>query len=334
MTSIVACIGDLHFKTNNTNQTTEACTEIVNLIKELDDLKLIVVMGDVLDSHNRMYVDPFNRAYKFIQKLAKLSKVMVLVGNHDYINNSQFLSTQHSLLSFNNIKNVTVVDRVLMDQIDDCRLVFCPYVSPGRFEEALDTVENWNDANVIFAHQEIKGCRQGPIISTEGDEWPSNRPLVVSGHIHDSHWVNENVYYTGSSIQVAHGESGFKQLTCIKLNAKANSRRIVAIPLKVTQKRTYYLNCENFKKWKLPENVIAKIVVSGTAGEISLLERSTRYRRLVNEGVTISSRKVESVDELEDLNIEELESFESILDGLIDRDPISKRLKAMLRELS
>ena len=48
--------------------------------------------------------------------------------------------------------NTIVVDTVITETINGQKFVFVPYVSPGRFEEALNTSkEKWNDAACIFA---------------------------------------------------------------------------------------------------------------------------------------------------------------------------------------
>ena len=77
---------------------------------------------------------------------------------------------------------------------------------PGRFHEALGT-KKWTDATCIWAHQEFYGCKMGAIVSVEGDKWDLHSPLVISGHIHSKQRPQENVYYSGSAMQHAFGES-------------------------------------------------------------------------------------------------------------------------------
>ncbi len=65
-------------------------------------------------------------------------------------------------------------------------------------------VEN---VNCIFAHQEFYGCKMGAIESIEGDKWDHSFPLVISGHIHSEQRPQKNIFYPGSVIQHAFGES-------------------------------------------------------------------------------------------------------------------------------
>jgi len=130
-------------------------------------------------------------------------------------NNQQFLTDNHWLNCLKKWKNVVIVDRPVTETIDDELFVFCPYVFPGRFTEALNTLDiDWKNASGIFAHQEFAGCKMGAIVSVEGDKWPVDNPYVISGHIHSKQIIQENIYYTGSAMQHAFGESE-KKYCCI-----------------------------------------------------------------------------------------------------------------------
>ena len=47
----------------------------------------------------------------------------------------------------------------------------------------------------------------GAIISVEGDKWSLKFPNVISGHIHERQIPQKNIYYPGSAMQHAFGES-------------------------------------------------------------------------------------------------------------------------------
>ncbi len=47
----------------------------------------------------------------------------------------------------------------------------------------------------------------GAIESIEGDKWDHSFPLVISGHIHSEQRPQKNIFYPGSVIQHAFGES-------------------------------------------------------------------------------------------------------------------------------
>jgi hypothetical protein len=92
-------------------------------------------------------------------------------------------------------QRVTIIDRA--QRHGD--LVFIPYVPKGRLEEALSGVD-MNGCKCVFAHQEFRGARmnaRGSFFSPDGDIWPEDAPLVISGHIHGTQQVGRNVYYPG-----------------------------------------------------------------------------------------------------------------------------------------
>ena len=101
----ILAIGDPHFKTTNIKESTEMVNAIYNLLeKEQDNLDFIIVMGDILDRHETIHVNPLTLAVKFLLTLATKKKTYVLIGNHDRPNNSDFLSDYHPFVGLNNIK--------------------------------------------------------------------------------------------------------------------------------------------------------------------------------------------------------------------------------------
>ena len=147
------------------------------------------------------------KAYEFIDAVRKLCKTYILVGNHDHINGTQFLTSNHWLNGLKEWDNVIVVDTVLQDCIKGEKFIFSPYVPPGRFEDALNTLEDdWKDTLCIFAHQEFYGCKMGGVLSVEGDKWSLDYPNIISGHIHDNQTIQKNIYYPGSSLEISYGQ--------------------------------------------------------------------------------------------------------------------------------
>jgi DNA repair exonuclease SbcCD nuclease subunit len=203
-------IGDIHIKFNNFKE----IELLEEKIQKLDFLiTFIVIAGDVLDTHEKINTQLLNKAYNFIKICREKAPVYILVGNHDYINNQQFLTTNHWMNGLKEWKDVFIVDKPVFYKDESNRsgpkglYVFMPYVPVGRFVEALTTITlyDWKQATCIFAHQEIKNCKMGPIQSIEGDEWDLNWPMLISGHIHERQSVQKNVLYPGSVINHSFG---------------------------------------------------------------------------------------------------------------------------------
>lgn len=210
-------IGDLHFKTNNIAQLAEATEKILDIVDQHPELDFVVVLGDVHDKFQYIHSQLLTNVSKFFNKLKAKKPLYVLVGNHDRCNNSDFLSDVHPFNDFKGQENIYIADHVLDYTIKGHRLLFVPYVPPGRFMEALETVENPLNCDLIFAHQEFYGVHMGAIVSTKGDKWEIFYPWVITGHIHDYNFNKHNIIYVGTPIQHNYNESPNKTISMFLL---------------------------------------------------------------------------------------------------------------------
>lgn len=323
-------IGDVHIKTDNSEEIDILMTEIERVCLE-EKYDYIVVGGDVMHYHERLFTQCLNKSLYFLNKLSRIAYTYVLVGNHDYINNSEFLTENHWMNSLKTVNNLKIVDTVLEE--DD--FIMCPYVYCGRFIEALETkTKKWMDKKLIFAHQEFRGCKMGAIISTEGDEWKEDYPFVISGHIHDNQKIGSNIYYPGTPLQHSFGDSDIRVLCNISLNSHSKIPEIVDIPLNVPKKRIVKTNLINLKN-------IAKTIISNTTNstdsikikldvsneEFKLFKETKEYKQLMNSGVKIQiNKKRENKDDRKedvekDMNRDNgEENFTYILENMIETD--------------
>jgi DNA repair exonuclease SbcCD nuclease subunit len=284
----ILCIGDPHFKVSNIDEVNIFIERIIKLTEEIKP-DFIVMMGDLLDTHEKIHSIPLNKAYEFIDKLRKISITYCIVGNHDYYNNSQFLTQNHWLNGMKEWKNVVIVDKVELLEINGFKYLFCPYVYPGRFKEAIDTMDvDLNDIDCIYAHQEFYGCKMGAIVSTEGDKWDINSPFVISGHIHSNQTPQENIYYPGSSMQHAFGESDRNIIPVLTFIEKKIKPDIEEIDLGLPRKKIIYKDIENIKNFEIKdtENKI-KLSISGCYEEFKTFKKTGKYKDLIKKGVKV-----------------------------------------------
>jgi DNA repair exonuclease SbcCD nuclease subunit len=219
-------IGDPHFKVSNIPDVEIFLSELKKLL-EKEKFDFIVNLGDLLDTHRKLDTEPLIKAKEFFELLSSHAPLFSLVGNHDMINNSQFLTNKNWLHTFKNSKlNMTIVEDVVIRNIKGKNFIFMPYVSDGRFNEALQTSEetmkliNENNVVCIFAHQLFSNVKMGAITSSEVEDWKYPIP-IISGHIHEKQKIKTDesyIYYTGSSMQHAFGESSDKTLAKISVN--------------------------------------------------------------------------------------------------------------------
>lgn len=211
---VCLAIGDPHFKINNTSHSQEFVDKSLEFIDQNPIIDIIVVLGDVHDKHQVAHTVISTAVSEYFRQLQARKPLFIVVGNHDRPNNQDHLSSIHSFNDMKSWSNTYVVDQVLDVTINDFRLVFVPYVYPGRFNEALNTIDDpLHKTAMIFAHQEFEGVKMGHIKSVKGDKWHKGFPWIVTGHIHD-YWFNgQNIIYTGTPMQHAFGDSADKTIS-------------------------------------------------------------------------------------------------------------------------
>lgn len=326
-------IGDVHIKTDNSEEIDILMMEIERICLE-EKYDYIVVGGDVMHYHERLFTQCLNKSLYFLNKLSKIAYTYVLVGNHDYINNSEFLTENHWMNSLKTVNNLKIVDKVIEE--DD--FIMCPYVYCGRFVEALETkTKNWMDKKIIFAHQEFRGCKMGAIISTEGDEWKEEFPFVISGHIHDNQKIGSNIYYPGTPLQHSFGDSDTRVLCSISIDKISKRLEIIDMPLNVPKKRIVKTNLVNLKN--ITKNILSdtsnsndsvKIKLDVSNEEFKLFKETKEYKQLMNSGVKIQINKKkenrENKDEIKEDDEKKLykedneTNFTYILENMIGTD--------------
>lgn len=289
MTVTTLFIGDPHFQINNLPDIELFIPKISNLISSKDP-DFVVVAGDLLHTHERLHTTVLNKAYDFIDSIRKLKKTYILVGNHDYISNTQFLSENHWMNSMKEWDNVEIIDKVKLEEIGGCLFTFVPYVYPGRFKEALSTVglDKCLDSTCIFAHQEFKGCKMGAIISEDGDVWGEKDPYVVSGHIHSKQSPQSNVYYPGTPMQIAFGESENNIVPLISFSPGDKRHVVEEFKLDLPCKKIVYMDVDNIGEFNddIGTDKI-RITLSGNYDQFKAVKKTKKYKDIIGKGVKV-----------------------------------------------
>jgi metallophosphoesterase superfamily enzyme len=275
----ILCIGDIHYRNASVMENDLLSKKIKEQIKKTSP-DLVVFLGDLLHNHGTTYVQPFNQVTDLLYDVGQLCETMVIVGNHDYINNSQFLTSNHFLTPFKRFQGVTVVDTV----IKRGDFIFAPYVPPDRLVEALNTVEDWKSAKAIFCHQDFYGVELNGIKMEHGDKWPETFPLVISGHIHEHQWLQKNICYVGTPYMTTFAETDEKAISLFEFAEKMTHTRIdVGMPKKLT----VTLPVEQAKEFKVPTNTHVRLVVEGESSELTAFRKTQPYTKLIDKNVKV-----------------------------------------------
>lgn len=246
----ILTIGDPHFKVDNTLETDILKNSIVSYLTK-NEIDMVVVMGDILDRFGNIKTDPLCRAVDFLKSIRQCTQayLYILIGNHDRINNQDFLTSLHPFTAVKGWDKTVVVDISRVDTFstksgDKFLLSFVPYVPPGKFNLALQesgviipqasstsslssssvtsssstslpekSLIQLSNISCIFAHQEAKNAKMGAVVSSSGDEWPLNFPLCISGHVHDYDELQPNFIYIGAPYQQSFGDKTGKTIS-------------------------------------------------------------------------------------------------------------------------
>lgn len=289
MSLTVLFIGDPHFQVGNMVEVDFFMDRIQSLAMDRQP-DLIVIAGDILHDHERIHTMALNKAYDFVNNMRLIAQTYVLVGNHDLCNNQQFLTKNHWMNGMKEWTNTVIVDEVLQLTMKGQKLVFVPYVPPGRFDEALQTLgDDSTTASCIFAHQEFYGCKMGAIVSVEGDRWPLDAPYVVSGHIHSRQTPQSNVYYPGAAMQHAFGESTKNIIAHMTFDPIGDCPYTLdEVDLLLPRKKIVYVDVEGLEKYVVNDTTDQiKLTVKGDYEEFKALKKTQKYKEIVAKGVKI-----------------------------------------------
>ena len=326
-------VGDPHFRKDNLPVMKDICSEIIEKVTKKKYDKLIC-LGDVLHTHNVIDVHCLDLAVNFFVELSKILHTIIIIGNHDRPNNSDFLSDLHPFAALKGKDNITVVDKVV--RLDES--IYVPYVPPGRFKEALATIDydpenSDNHPEFIFSHQEFKGVHMGAIVSEDGDEWNEEYPLIISGHIHDYQILNGNIVYVGTPYQTTFSESENKSLMELDTEKRKLTRcSLKRIPKFKTVRVTAKTLAKLDQKLEKLSGYNVKVVIKVDSLDLDKLRQCPEYKSLFDK-----VKKIELKVESKELSKAEQyvkdnsgKSLEDILFKLLEGD---KECLAMVKVL-
>jgi UDP-2,3-diacylglucosamine pyrophosphatase LpxH len=299
------CVGDIHLKLvgkgDHTNDSTLFGQRVIQLRDQVTNYSrklkadMIVVMGDVLHTHERLHVDEMNCAIELLDYWALSCPTIVLVGNHDMRTNHEYCSSTHWMTTLKGHANLTVVDKPMWFG----NIVAMPYVYPGRMLEALDQyTPGWHKAHAILAHQEIYGAKMGAITSCIGDKYSEEFPLLISGHIHQKQWPQSNVYYTGSSLVHCYGDDSTPTIAmvCLANPFSDHMTKIKEYEIESPKHWTGTMQCtDNIPH--IPPGTIAKmIVLVGSSDEAKTWSKSNMCMELQKKNIHVVLRRKKYVN--------------------------------------
>lgn len=320
----ILLVGDIHVTQKNTDTIKMLFTQVKNVIQD-KKISYCIVMGDILHTHEKLHTTALNCAVEFLRGISKLCpNTFVLVGNHDYINNSQFLSNNHWMNCLKHEK-LTIVDTVICADIcKEKKICLCPYVPDGKFITAISKTLDDKKIGAYFSHVCINGMKMGGITVENADDWKESYPSLFVGHEHTFQVVSKNCICTGSCTSTSFSESSDKYLIVVNIPSKGE---VIwdKITLDLPRKKTlYFASVQDLKTQNEEKKLLFldkkslceyKIIVHGHKEMFDAFTKTILYKNLTEKVVKIIHKeKIDSVVIEEDvtLPVKKCEDFFSV----------------------
>ena len=302
----VLCVGDPHFKVSNVPESDDMTNKLVKIAQHIKP-KIIVLLGDILHTHEKIHVSPLMRAEKLVRLMSEIAPTFVLIGNHDRPNNSTYMTNDHAFNAMKQWPNTYVVDEKVVDaNIGGYRFLFVPYVFPSLFVSTLTHEKKGvpnplKNTTAIFCHQEFLNAKMGMIESRVGDPWDKNNPLIISGHIHDYDRLQPNLIYIGTPMQ--HGFSDctndktISLFTFSKTNTDTTNENMTEwkedrIDLGMIKRVIVYITPEQIHTYEPPLDKLIKLTIRGDLASIAAVRKLDKIKELRKLGISICFKTI------------------------------------------
>ncbi len=177
----------------------ELLIKSMNWVNELavkENCSSMICLGDFFDKSQ--LIDEEIQALREI-KWNKLHTTY-LVGNHE----SSVASLDFSTVGLFRNKRVDVVSKVKLVELDDCQILYLPYITEDNRLSLSEYLKDLNVVNkklIVCSHNELKGLNYGAYVSKIGfdiEDIKVNCSLFLNGHLHNGEWVTNNILNVGS----------------------------------------------------------------------------------------------------------------------------------------
>lgn len=293
----ILAIGDPHFRPSTQSLDRLMVDEIVR-VAELQNPDYIISMGDTIDTKSDLTSPQLNLVTELFLRLSAITKLLVIIGNHDLSNEQAYLTDKHAFNSYKQWNNVEVFDlpRTLSVQDPDTNkthlISVVPYTPPGMLLETMDKyIPDWMKSDIIFSHQELAGSSFGVAKSKNGDEYPEDAPFMVLGHIHVRQLLKKNALYIGTPRTTAHGDDSEKTISLFTLDNGNISEEL--IKLNLPRHLTFTTALSKIDELVLPEGQVLRVIVQGKASNLISFKNSKTYKSLEKKAkIVLEAEKV------------------------------------------
>ena len=158
----------------------------------------LLLLGDITDSKDRHSQALVNRVVGEIYSISKRGKVVIIPGNHDFIDEKnpffRFLSV---------LPNVIYITEPKIVRLHDGDGYFIPCMRSG-FPRIKDGPYEW-----VFTHQTFDGAKaeNGQALTGVDPDLIDRSVQVISGDVHTPQKVRKNIQYVGAPYRIHFGDT-------------------------------------------------------------------------------------------------------------------------------
>lgn len=312
----VLVVGDLHFSDRSAKimpYVTRGITK--SITKHAPDL--VVFLGDTLDRFRMIDSVWHKLATKFLIETSVQVPILVLIGNHDIVNKNDFMSDDHGFHALDYFSSISVADtQAVHIEIKGFKFLGVPYCPNGRFMEGVNTYTgNLHDITAIFGHQEFRGCNMNGYSSKHGDSWPTDYPVVISGHIHSHQRHQINIMYPGSPYQDKSDEPLDKSISLYTFQSDIQFPVETRIYLKVPKKYRLKIDASEYKQLQVNPKHIYIITVSDHESKLATWRTNEKTDIIIENGGKVNFK---AIDLLSDEILQKFETLPAIQDMIFE----------------
>jgi len=336
-------ISDIHFSVSTLELASSALRQALDKAKELHIP--LVIAGDTLDSKAIIRGECANRLIEILSAKRNV-RVLILVGNHDLLNEKGKEHTLNFLRPYCEIVDSPVFD----DHI--CAWLF-PYFSDTK--ELLKVLKITPNKHPIIMHQGVQGADMGSYVidKTSLPKEVFKNFRVISGHYHKAQDINCAVGkrkmgdlrgtfsyigspYTISFAEANDGPKGFRvlyedgNLELIQIDL----RRHIIYELSFDKLEAIVCGASGFSINHIKEDLIW-IKVTGPQSELDKINKKDLGIRLFGHSnykldkiPTDSTRIVDT-----NVNLTDQQILDNIIDSRAESEEYKKYLKGLWREI-
>lgn len=207
----VAMFTDMHLGRKNSSEVhLNDCQEYINWFIsncKKEKVDMIVFCGDWFEHRDAITGKTLDRSHKIIKQLiGELSlPFFLIVGNHDLV----YRNTRNSFntVIFEPFENMFLVDDNISLNIQENRVLFCPYLFEEEYSEQISEI---NSHDVVFGHFEFKGfvvTGETKVLDHGPDHDDFKKPKrIFTGHFHKRQ-EKGNVHYIGNTFPMDYSDA-------------------------------------------------------------------------------------------------------------------------------